>query len=109
MGATLEIHLYRAGVIMRRAALVLAVWLASTVTANAAPVTPNLKEQDTSNIVQVASGCGAGFHRNYRGFCVPNYGYYPHRYYGSGYYRPYGHGYYHPYYRPYYYRPYRGW
>jgi hypothetical protein len=98
---------------MRLAALILAPWLAAavTVTANAAPVMPNVNDQATSHIVQVAGGCGRGFHRDWRGFCVRNY---VRPYYGYRYYRPYyRYGYVRPYYRPYpyygYYRPYRYW
>jgi len=61
---------------MRLAALSLVAGLATAaaaVSANAAPVVPNLNDQGASNIIQVAQGCGGGFHRNYRGFCVPNY------------------------------------
>src|SRR4051794_41896447 len=50
---------------MRLAALTLvgAVGLAiGAVSANAAPAVPNLGPQDASNIVQVAGGCGPGFH-----------------------------------------------
>ena len=75
---------------MRLAALTLAAGLATAgpaVSANATPVLPNLADQGASNIIQVAQGCGRGWHRNWRGFCVPNY------------YRPYG--YYRPYHRPY--------
>ena len=94
---------------MRFAALILAPWLATAVamSANAVPATPNLKDQEASNIVQVASGCGPGFYRNYRGFCARGSYYRPA--YRSGYVAPY----YRPYSRPYraygYYRPYRYW
>ncbi len=74
---------------MRFAALTLVAGLATAaagVSANAAPVLPNLNDQGASNIIEVAQGCGRGFHRNYRGFCVRNY---------------------RPVYRPYVYRPYR--
>jgi hypothetical protein len=95
---------------MRLAALTLAAGLATAaaaVSANAAPVLPNLNDQTASNIVQVADGCGRGFHRNYRGFCRPNH-YAPYSYYRP-HYRSYS--YYRPHYRPYayygggYYRP----
>jgi hypothetical protein len=93
---------------MRLVALTLAAGFATvvaSVSANAIPVLPNLKEGAASNIIQAASGCGRGFYRNYRGFCVRNY------------YRPYRYGYARPYYRPYYpapryygyHRPYRYW
>jgi hypothetical protein len=80
--------------IMRLAALTLAAGLATAaaVSANATPVLPNLNDQAASNIIQVAGGCGRGWHPNWRGVCVPN-----------RYYRPYA--YHRPYYRPYY-RPY---
>src|SRR5205814_3938088 len=87
---------------MRLLVLTLAVGLATaaTVSANGAPVRPNLKDQDGSNIVQVAGGCGPGFHRDYAGACIQNYyGTYP-----NPYDRPYG---YQPNYPPYY-QPYRG-
>ena len=78
---------------MRLAASIIAAGLSAAISmsANAAPLIPNLDEPAASNIVLVAGGCGRGFHRNWRGFCVRN------SYYG---YRPY-------YSRPYYYRPYR--
>jgi len=70
---------------------------ASVVSANAAPTITVLPAPQASNIVQVAGGCGWGFHRNYRGYCVRNY--YPRPYaYSYRPYRPYG--YYQPY--PYY-------
>jgi len=65
---------------------------AASVSANATPVLPNLNYQSGANIVQVAQGCGGGFHRNGRGFCVPNY-------------RPYAYA---PAYRAYNYPYYRG-
>jgi len=50
---------------------------ASAVSASAAPPAPNLDAPQASNIVQVAGGCGRGFHPNRWGRCVPNrYGYY---------------------------------
>jgi len=66
---------------------------AAAFSANAAPLAP---APEASNIVQVAGGCGRGWHRSYRGFCVRN----------RPYYRPYG--YYRPYYRPYAYNPWYG-
>jgi hypothetical protein len=68
---------------MRLATLTMAAGLAiaaASLSANAAPVLPNLKDQTAlnlkdrtaSNIVQVAQRCGRGFHRNARGFCVRN-------------------------------------
>jgi hypothetical protein len=76
--------------------------------AEAAPMVPAVVSPDFSNIVQVAQGCGRGFHRNYRGYCVRNHrphAYYRH-YYRSrpyyGYYRtyPYYGGRYEPWNRP---------
>jgi len=96
---------------MRLAALTLAAGLATVaaaVSANATPVIPNLSDQAVSNIVQVSGGCGWGFHRTHRGFCVRERYHRPYAYY-----RPYS--YYRPYHRPYgyygggYYRPYRYW
>lgn len=68
---------------------------ASVASANAAPVAAAMPAgPEASNIIQVAQGCGRGFHRNYRGFCVPNRVYRPHAYYPRyhypRYYRPYG-------------------
>ena len=60
---------------MRLAALTLvgAVGLAiSAVSTNAAPAVPNLGPQDSSNIVQVAGGCGPGLHPTRWERCVPN-------------------------------------
>jgi hypothetical protein len=87
---------------MRLLVLTVAVGLATaaTLSANGAPVRPNLDDQHGSKIVQVAGGCGPGFHRNYAGYCMRNY-------YRA--YRPY-YGYNRPYYRPYYYyRAYPHW
>jgi hypothetical protein len=82
---------------MRLAALTLVAGLviaAAGVSANATPMLPNLNDQSASNIIEVAQGCGRAFHRNRRGFCVPNY-------------RPYAYRPYRPYYRAYVYpRPY---
>jgi hypothetical protein len=78
------------------------------VSAEAAPMAPRVVSPGSSNIVQVAQGCGGGFHRNYRGYCVRNqrpYAYHRH-YYRSrphyGYYRayPYYGGGYEPWNRP---------
>jgi hypothetical protein len=81
---------------MRLAALTLIAGLATAaaaVSANATPVVPNLNDQGASNIIPVAQACGRGFHRNWRGFCRPNYRPYAYRpyyraypYYGGGYY-----------------------
>jgi len=70
----------------RFAALILAAGLVTgtvAVSANSAPVLPNLNQELLSNIIQAAGGCGPGYHRNYEGFCVPNQTYY------GGYARPY--------------------
>jgi hypothetical protein len=67
----------------------------SAASANAALTVPVPMRQQ-ANIVQVAGGCGWGFHPNRWGHCVPNhYGYYrpqhwpgyyyPGYYYGDGY------------------------
>ena len=59
---------------------------ASAVSASAAPPVPNLDVQHETNIVQVAGGCGGGFHPNRWGRCVPNrYSYYGHHYWGGPY------------------------
>jgi hypothetical protein len=60
---------------------------ASAVSASAAPSVSSMPNPEISNIIPVAQRCGRGFHRNYRGFCVPDrahrrYAYYP-RYYRS--------------------------
>jgi hypothetical protein len=61
---------------------------ASVVSVSAAPPVPDLDTPQASNIVQVAGGCGRGFHPNRWGRCVPNrYGYYGPRPYWSGPYR----------------------
>ena len=80
---------------MRLAALTLALALGSAVSvaANAAPVLPNPDVQGASNIIQVSGGCGRGWHRNWRGFCVRNH-YRPYAYYYRPYYRSWG---YYPY------------
>ena len=62
---------------------------ASVASANAAPVAAAIPAPEVSNIIQVAQGCGRGFHRNYRGFCVANRVYRPYAYYPR-YYGPYG-------------------
>lgn len=89
---------------MRLAALTLAAGLATAaaaVSANATPMLPNLNDQTASNIIQVAQGCGRAFHRNWKGFCVPNYRPYAYTY------RPYYRAYTYPYYGGgyYYHRP----
>jgi hypothetical protein len=62
---------------------------ASAIAANAAPAVPGPADQQ--NIIQIAGGCGWGFHPNRWGRCVPNrYGYRApswRGYYGGGYYR----------------------
>ena len=94
---------------MRLAALTLVAGLATAaagVSANATPVLPNLNDQGVSNIIQVRQGCGRGWHRNWRGFCVRNLGPYAYRPY-----RPYYRAYAYPYYGGgyYSYRPHRYW
>ena len=75
---------------MRSALLVLGTLglMAAAVSASAAPAVPNLGTQQTANIVQVAGGCGPGFHPNRWGRCVPfRYGYYgPRPHWRGGYY-----------------------
>lgn len=61
---------------------------ASVASANAAPAVSAMPNPEVSNIVQVAQRCGRGFHRNHRGFCVPNRVYRPYAY-APRYYRPY--------------------
>ncbi len=72
----------------------------ASVSANAAPLIPNLNTDQVSNIVEVAGGCRRGFHPTRSGRCVPHrysyaqprqYSYaYPHQHwrgnYGGGYY-----------------------
>ena len=79
---------------------------ASVVSATAAPTMPFPAPSQSSPIEQVSGGCGWGFHRSYRGYCVRNYRYRPYAYRRQyrpyGYYRPapyYGGGY-EPYNRP---------
>ena len=67
----------------------------SAVAANAAPVLPSALGPQASNVIQVAGGCGGGFHPNRFGRCVPDrfVGYYRPRpyawdYSGGGYYGP---------------------
>ena len=78
----------------------------ASVSAGAVPLVPMPDDQQASNIIQVAGGCGRGLHPNRWGYCVPNryaYGYRPYyRYSYRPYYRNhyYGGGYYaHPGYR----------
>lgn len=95
---------------MRLAALTLAAGFATAaaaVSANATPVLPNLADQTASNVIQVADGCGRGFHLNYRGFCVRN-GHRPHVYYRP-YHRPYVYSRPYAYYGGGYHRPHRSW
>jgi len=65
----------------------------SAVSASAAPYVPGIDTPQASNIVQVAAGCGRGFHPNRWGRCVPNgYRYWSgsrDHYYGGG--HPYRH------------------
>ena len=61
----------------------------STATASATPVIPNPGLQEVTNIVEVAGGCGRGFHPNRWGRCVPHrYGYH-----GARSWRPHWYGY----------------
>ena len=53
---------------------------ASALSASAAPLAPAMPTPEVSNVIQVAARCGRGFHRNYRGFCVPNRTYRPYAY-----------------------------
>lgn len=96
---------------MRTKALALAGalgWALSVAPATASPMVPVPAVPEASNIVQVAGGCGRGFHRNRRGYCVRNYRphAYPRHYYRSrpysGHYRgyPYYGGGYEPWNRP---------
>ena len=74
---------------MRSGSIALAA-LGLTVVTNsgyAAPIIPTVGAEQDAAIVQVAGGCGRGWHPDWAGHCVPN------RY---RYYRPY------PYWRPYY-------
>ena len=49
----------------------------SAVSANATPLAPGIDTQRGSNIVEVAGGCGPGFHPNQWGRCAPHrHGYY---------------------------------
>lgn len=77
----------------------------SIVSANAAPMVPAPRSAESSNIVRVAQGCGPGFYRNYRGYCIRNHRpYASHRHYHG--FRPY-YGYYRTY--PYYGGGYERW
>ena len=58
---------------------------AAAASANAAPLAPAPAGPQASNIIEVAGGCGRGFHPNRWGHCVP------HRYSS---YRPYRYGHY---------------
>jgi hypothetical protein len=44
------------------------------VSAQAMPAVTTAPGSDAAPIVTVAEGCGPGFHRNFRGFCRPNFG-----------------------------------
>ena len=58
--------------------------------ASAAPMVPNRATEQAANIVQIAGGCGRGWHPNGWGRCVQNrYGYYR-PYWSSPYYRWHG-------------------
>lgn|SRR5579872_3594487 len=76
---------------MRLSAVILAAVIGlavSGMSAGAAPTVASPAPPQLSNIVQIAGGCGSGFHRTRRGYCTPNrYGYYrPHPYWRA--YRP---------------------
>jgi hypothetical protein len=70
---------------MTAAILVGALGMATAaMSANAAPVVPS--PANDTNVVQVAGGCGPGFHPTRWGRCVPNrYSYYGHHYWGGPY------------------------
>src|SRR4051794_8484162 len=51
----------------------------SIASANAAPMVPVPLSTGSSNVIQVAQGCGPGLHRNYRGYCIRNYRPYAYR------------------------------
>jgi len=78
---------------MRIAALALVGTLGlavSAVSASAAPAAPSMDTPQAANIIQIAGGCGRGFHPNRWGRCVPHgYGGYwsqsRSHYYGGGY------------------------
>ena len=59
---------------MRLAALTVGSLLlaATAVSANGAPLAPNLPGAQQPNLIPVAQGCGPGWHRNHWGACVPN-------------------------------------
>ena len=46
--------------------------IVAAASANAAPTVPGPAASHQSNIIQVAGGCGFGWHPNYWGDCVPN-------------------------------------
>jgi hypothetical protein len=81
---------------MRVRAITFASALGFAAAAVSASATPYIPGQQTAslNIIQIAGGCGSGWHPNHSGRCVPNryhyYGYYrpywrPYPYYGDGY------------------------
>ena len=77
---------------MRIAALALVGTLGlavSAVSASAAPYVPSMDTPQASNVIEVAFGCGRGFHPNRWGRCVPHgYGSWSQSrsyYYGGGY------------------------
>jgi hypothetical protein len=79
----------RKSILSLAGALGVAAWATA---ASAAPVLPGPATEGAANIVQIAQGCGRGFHRDPWGRCVSHrYGYYPPRRYV---YRPYYPGYY---------------
>src|SRR3954470_2455937 len=76
-------------------ALVIAVGLGVCAgSASAAPRAPAPLSPESSNIVQIAQGCGRGLHRDLRGYCVWNYGPYAYQRY---YYRSHPDGFYRAY------------
>ena len=59
---------------------------AAAVSASAAPSIPG-QQTASLNIIQIAGGCGSGWHPNHSGRCVANYrpNWRPYPYYGDGY------------------------
>jgi hypothetical protein len=49
-----------------------AVSLAASAVSGAAPLAPPGATAQQPNLIPVAEGCGPGWHRTYRGECVPN-------------------------------------
>ena len=75
-------------------ALIGALGLAAVaVSAQGAPIAPTTSSQMNHSIIQVAGGCGWGFHPTPWGDCVPNrYGYYRPYYWHPPYWGGYGYG-----------------